>query len=138
MANSSIAVTVQHGDHRQKQDHLNAIIIDWVGDDANGSVPTLVLPKINGKLLQLKTDPGSPAPTTLYDIAITDDEGFDVLQTVGQNRSATVTEQARIVYSGTSDEPYVGEWQTLTLAITGQSAVSAKGRIILTYLGIPV
>ena len=138
MANSSIAVTVQHGDHRQKQDHLNAIVIDWTGDDANGTVPALVLPKINGKLLSLKTDPGSPAPTTLYDIAITDDDGFDVLQGVGADRSATVTQQARIVYATTDSEPYVGEWQTLTLAITGQSVNGAKGRIVLTYLGMPV
>ena len=137
MAGSSIALTAVHGDHRQPE-HLNRIVVDWVGDDATGAVPTLVLPKVNGELLALITDPGTPAPDDDYDVAITDQHGIDVLFTVGANRDQANAEYAHIVAGAANLHPYVGEWDTLTLAVTGNTVASAEGRVILIWRAILV
>ena len=68
---------------------------------------------IEGWLMKLVTDPGATAPVDNYDITITDDEGVDVLQGVGMNRDEATTEEANIVYAGTSDHPVVSLDDTL-------------------------
>lgn len=117
----------------EKQGAIRVVRVTWTGDPADGTVPSLVLPAFGGRLLALETNPGATAPTTLYDIAITDQHGHDVLQTVGANRSATATEKVAVVYSGTTIHPPVALGDTLTLALTGNSVNSATGAIALYY-----
>lgn len=61
---------------------IKKILIDWTSDDATGAV-TATTKKISGQLLKVVTDPGTPAPTANYDIAITDGESVDVLSGLG-------------------------------------------------------
>jgi hypothetical protein len=102
-------------------------------DAADGSFPDTVIPKIEGRLLALVTNPGATAPTALYDITLADVDGADRLQGVGANRSATATEQAPIVYTGTSVHPPVDADETLTLNIDNNTVNSATIDITIFY-----
>lgn len=103
----------------------------------DGTVTDVALAtKFNGRLRILETDPGATAPTANYDIAITDAQGFDVLQAVGANRHTSATEKASIVFSATSIHPLVSESDVLTLAITNNSVNGALITIKLYYEAI--
>jgi hypothetical protein len=68
--------------------HTDGTVTSWAFTDALNA-------KVIGKLLcQIETDPGTTAPTTLYDITLTDISSNDVLGGAGMNRSATATEPA--------------------------------------------
>lgn len=88
------------------------------------------LATLEGYLLFLmRTDPGSPAPTALYDITFTDAHG-DILGGMGANRSATATESVVPKIDGTNNLWGTAPWRTsLQLAITGNSTNGATGII---------
>jgi len=105
---------------------IGVVTLTCTADAADGSFPaTALTTKIGGRVVALETNPGSPAPTANYDIVLTDAEGYDVLQGLAANRSATVTEKPPIVYSGTSLHPVVAGEDTLTWTITGNAVNSA-------------
>lgn len=56
-----------------------------------------------------------------------------MLQGVGQNRSATASQDAPILYTSTSDHPVVDESDTLTLFIDNHFAPSGQMVIDLYY-----
>ena len=62
-----------------------------------------------------------------------DQNGYDLLEGVGMNRSSSKSEQAAIVYASTSVNPVVDETDTLTLVIDNHFAVSAQVVIDLYY-----
>lgn len=113
--------------------HVRRIVVDWVGDAGDGTVPDTDLPRIEGRLMELTTNPGAVAPTDNYDVKITDAEGVDRLQGVGVDRDTANTESAIPVYSGSTIHPVVSRSDVLTLKITGQAVHSATGRVILLY-----
>lgn len=112
---------------------VRRLLIDWVADAADASVPSLVLPVIEGELLALETNPGATAPTANYDIALNDAEGVDRLHGAGANRHTTTAELAAIVFAGTALHPPVSVDEALTLAVTGNLVNSATGRVIIIY-----
>lgn len=73
----------------------------------------------DGAIERLVTVPsgGGTAPTTLYDITITDADGVDVLLGAGADRSATVTQQVAAASLGI----VAGDRLTLTIAAAGDS-----------------
>ena len=73
---------------------IKKIAFNWTSGDGaeDGTASGQTTKPYSGKILGLSTDPGSPAPTTLYDITVTDEDGMDVLMGGGADRSATVTE----------------------------------------------
>lgn len=105
--------------------NIRRINFSVVADASDGSVPATALPKFQGRLLGLHTNPGATAPTDNYDITLIDDDGLDRLQGVGANRDTSNSEQVPIVYSGTSVNPPVSSDETLTLTIAGNSVNSA-------------
>ncbi len=113
--------------------HVRTLVFTGVGDGADGSFPTLDIPKLAGRLVALETNPGATAPTSNYDITLVDGEGLDALQGVGANRHTTATEKVPIVYSGTALHPVVADWQTLTLTLAGNSVNDADVVIILFH-----
>lgn len=117
----------------EKRGSVRKIVMTCTADAAAATFPNTVLPSFQGRLLHLETDPGATAPTALYDVTITDAHSLDVLQGVGANRSATVTERANIVYSGGLDHPYVSISDVLTLAIANNAVNSAVIVIELVY-----
>ena len=94
---------------------------------------TKVLPKFDGKLKALVTNPGSPAPSANYDITLVDQHGLDRIQGVGANRHTTTTEFANIVISGGIDHPVVAQSDTLTLTIANSTNASAVTVVELYY-----
>lgn len=91
--------------------------------------------KIDGFLLMIETNPGATGPTTLYDIAIDDEEGIDVLQTAGADRHISNSEVAAIPF-GTYFHPPITQDQTLTLKITNNIVNSATTKIILYWSAV--
>ena len=57
---------------------IKKVLISWTSDDTTGAV-TATTKKIVGYLLKGVTDPSATAPTNAYDVAITDEEGANVL-----------------------------------------------------------
>jgi hypothetical protein len=112
---------------------VRKIVIDWVGDAADGTIPNVTMPIFEGRLYELTTNPGAVAPTDNYDITMADDQGVDRLQGLGANRDVANTESVPIVYSGSTIHPVISRSDTLTLAIANQAVHSATGSIILLY-----
>ena len=92
--------------------------------------------EFSGEILQIETDPGSPAPTDDYDITLTDESSYDVLQGLGTNRDTTTSEGRAIIFSSTSVHPVVHRTDTLTLAIANQSVSGAVITIKIYYRGV--
>lgn len=115
------------------QGHVRRIVVDFIADAADGTIPDTTLPAFEGRLYELTTNPGSTAPTDNYDVKITDAEAVDRLQGVGVDRDTANTESAVPVYSGSTIHPVVSRSDALTLKITGNSVHSATGRVILLY-----
>lgn len=114
--------------------HIRKVAFACTADAADGSFPaTALATKIEGRILALVTNPGATAPTDNYDIVLTNQHGYDVLQSLGLNRDTANTETASIVFSGTGTHPCVDESDTLTLTITNNSVNSATIAVELYY-----
>jgi hypothetical protein len=113
---------------------IGVITLTCVGDSSDGSFPGTELEEFEGRLLALETDPGTPAPTSNWDVVVNDSNGVDVLQGVGANRHTTTSEKVAVVFSGTSVHPPVDKTDTLTAVISGNSVASAQLVIKLYYL----
>lgn len=112
---------------------IRRLVIDFTADAADGSVPSLALPAIEGTLLALETNPGATAPTDNWDVALNDGEAVDRLHGAGANRDTANSELTPIVFAATALHPPVAIDETLTLAISGNSVNSAVGRVIILY-----
>ena len=66
-------------------------------------------------------------------MTLRDQHGLDVLQTLGIDRDRAATEEAALVYSGTSVHPVIHEADSLTLRVEGNDEASAQLTIYLTY-----
>lgn len=116
------------------------VVITWVGDAADGSVPTKTV-GLYGYVEKVVTNPGSTAPTANYDINLGDpsDSALSVLSTALDNRHTTTTEQVYPRIAGTvgtvsSFKPFLaGDY---TVAVTNNSVNSASGTIEI-YLSKP-
>ena len=112
------------------------ITLDWLSD-ASGDA-TYTTEKLAGTIVGVAfiPDGGGTAPTTLYDVTLTDDNGVDILSGQGANLSATV---ANRVVPGvpfkdgttTSVAPIVLN-DTLDLVVA--NAGNAKGGQVILYL----
>lgn len=78
------------------------------GDAADGSFPAVQAGPIDGWIITVETNPGSTAPTALWDLTLVDTDGADVMAGTLANRSATATE--RVI----SPQPYVRGPVTIT------------------------
>jgi len=123
-------VTQVHNEHGA----IGVVTLTCIADAADGSYPdTALADRIGGRLLALETNPGTPAPTTLYDVTLVDADGHDVLEGVGANRHTTNTEKVAVVMSGTEIHPVIDESDTLTLNIDNNVVNSAVTVIKLYY-----
>ncbi len=113
--------------------HVGKIVVDWIADAADASIPSVVMPRFEGRLMELTTNPGAVAPTDNYDITLVDDQGIDRLQGVGANRDTANTESAIPVYSGSTVHPVISRSDVLTLTFANNAVNSAAGKVILLY-----
>lgn len=118
---------------------IRKIVADWVSDDTTGAV-TGTTKKISGELIKAVTDPGATAPSDDYDVAITDEEGVNVLGNCVDNladRDTANTEEVYFLVSnlaatdpGGNIHPVVCD--KLTIAVTN-AGNSKAGQLILYY-----
>jgi len=113
--------------------HIRKVVATCVADAADGSFPATVLPAIEGRILALVTNPGATAPQANYDLVVTNQHGYDVLQGLGANRHTSTTETVPILFTDTGTHPCVDEGDTLTLAITNNNVNSAQTVVEIYY-----
>ena len=131
MAGSSSAVTSRETRDYGRVDKkwVEIVTVDWVADDADGTVPDLSL-ELRGYLLKAITIPGATNPTADYDLALgdPDDSDLDALGGALADRSASATEQVAPVLSGATHPVFLAGNYTLSLA--NNSANDATGKVI--------
>ena len=109
---------------------MTLVTFEWVSDSGGDVVATTE--HVSGTIERIVYNPGITSPTANYDVALTDQDGVDVLNGTGENLSATVTSSTlSTVTDGTTIVPFA-TMGTLSLAIT--NAGNAKGGIIRIYL----
>ena len=99
------------------------VIFAWTSA-ASGAADATTVAAFDGRIVGLITIPGTPAPTTLYDVAVLDGDGHDVLLGAGADRSAAVTE-----YKTEANLAAVAA-SKLTLAVTN-AGDAKQGTVIL-------
>jgi hypothetical protein len=117
----------------EKQRIARKIVVDWVGDAADGSVPKLTISNMHGYVIKAVTNPGgSVAPTDNYDIALegSADTTIDHLAAALQNRDTANTEAAYPAASGAATPVWLDP-DDYKLSISGNIVNSATGQIIL-------
>lgn len=73
---------------KQKGSSVSKHTFEWVSDaSGNVTMPSSVL--VGGIIKRVVFVPGSPAPTALYDVTLTDSDGVDVLAGQGANLPAS-------------------------------------------------
>lgn len=113
--------------------NVRKLTFSCVADASDGSFPATVLPRFQGRLIGLHTNPGATAPQSNYDITLVDQDGQDRLQGVGLNRHTSSSEQVPIVYASTSVNPAVHEGDSLTLTVASNNVNSAITVITIYY-----
>ncbi len=125
-------------DNRQSgNESVAKVIVDWTSDSAAGTVEQTI-EHISGSILALETNPdGTDIPTDLYDITIEDPEGYDILEGLGADRSATITQKTVILQEITinarqyaAHPPVNDRPLTFKVAVAGNAK---KGRAIIYY-----
>jgi hypothetical protein len=113
------------------------VVIDWIGDAANGSVPALVLDTedlcVEGwYFYSAKTIPGAGglAPTDQYDITIKDSDGLDIAGGLLENRGVVAAEIVNIGNAAQGFTPVQGE---LTVQVSNSIVHLAEGSLILAF-----
>lgn len=137
MAGSSMAFTYDDGQDRTGgKAGVRKILIDWVSDSATGAVSGTT-DKIVGELIKGVTDPGAAAPTDDYDIAITDEEGANVLgnsidDLADRDTSNTETAYFNLTNGTTGIGAFPVVCDKLTVAVTN-AGNSKNGQLIIYY-----
>ena len=108
------------------KNYLRRIEAQWVGDASDGSVPDLVISAVWGFLDRVEIVPGaSVAPTDGYNAYVKDQALVDILGGVGSGSSSTATGTINMV------PRYQLDGDDLTVSISGNSVVSATGKVVL-------
>jgi hypothetical protein len=119
MAGSSVTITRKHIGDVQKVKFV------WVSDDTTGAATGATTFETCGALMRMTTFPGT-TPTALYDITVKDEDGVDILNGLGADRSATLTEN-----KAQSDGLLFTAATSLTLAVA--NAGNSKGGTVILY-----
>lgn len=114
---------------RNKEYGYQFMIIEWTAN-ADGSFTTYDTEKsVVGYVVRIVTVPGTPAPSDNYDIVLSDSYGCDIAGGDLADRDTSVTEHV-IPKMGNSYAPPLVDGP-LKLAINGNSAGKAKGKVIV-------
>lgn len=102
------------------------ILVSWTANSTTGAVPDLLIEDFPLHFItRVVTKPGSPAPTSLYDIAGIGPDGEDLFEGVLSDRSASVVDPIETM---TVQIPKDG----ITLRWANQSVLGAKGTVRMT------
>jgi hypothetical protein len=113
---------------------ITELTIAWTDDDnasGGGSFDDYtILRNVEGKHFMAVVDPGTKAPTILYDIQLLDENGVDIYggNLVDSDNVTTSNKLPMIGSDNVTSRPVLG---TLTIDIDNQSVDSANGTIVL-------
>lgn len=109
---------------------VKVVTLSWTAHTDGTVTSTATNAVMNGYIILVATNPGAVAPTTLYDITLTDSDGVDVMGGTLSDRSATASESALPLIGGVA---YGGRYVygSLTLNISNQSVNSATGTVTI-------
>ena len=115
--------------------NIRKVAFDCTANSSAGTFTSVALTQsIEGRLLQIVTNPGATKPTDNYGVKLNNQHGVDMLLSCGLLRDETNSEVANIVFDvDGSAHPYITKDDTLTLAISGTTTNSAKTVIELYY-----
>lgn len=140
MAGSSMTLSYDDGvDASGRHEGITKVIADWVSDDTTGAVAGTTR-KIVGELVKGVTDPGAAAPTDDYDIAITDEEGLDILtpcQSTLANRDTANSEQVYFLVKDAAGTPLAQPVHPVVcdkLTISVSNAGNSKAGQLILYV----
>jgi len=109
-------------------DDVTVLEFDYTADSSGATVsPTASSGTATGYVFMVVTDPGSPAPTDDYDVALLDGDGADILGGAGANRDQADSEQITPAIGGAYAPRFVNG--ALTLQVTGNAVNSAQGKV---------
>ena len=129
------SVVFSQNDIRIGNDVVKELIWAWIADASDGTVPSTVSDiTVTGYIMYALTDPGSPAPTALYDIALNDADGVDVFGGELGNRSAAASEQAMPKIGNAYGDRVSNS--ILTMVLSNNSVNSAVGELKV-YVRVP-
>ena len=127
------------------------VVCTFTADAAAATVPDLVIAEATGSyttefkwvkgwyLRAIETDPGSTAPTALYDITITNSRAFDIAGAAVTNRSATLTQTVIPKDSdGVAYSPCWDDSSGYTVAVANNAVNSATAAIRLFFAQEPM
>jgi hypothetical protein len=113
----------------QDEHELEIIKCACVCDTGDGTFSLAMSNPINGRIVQFITDPGSPAPTNLYDMVLTHPtHGYDIMGGAGADL-LTATTELKYPEDGAANPFPNGVWVegvTPTITLTNQSENGAK------------
>lgn len=125
---STGTLTVTYAPRLNRHDlTVQKVTLDWVAHTDGTVSQPFRLPC--GILNRVVIDPGTPAPTALYDVTVIDSSGIDILVGTGANLSATAT-TSQTPLQATTNYPFTVEDGTHTLTIAAAGSGGA-GQIIL-------
>ena len=113
---------------KPKSGPVQRLDFDWTSD-GSGNVEKAFSDKLNGLILALVTDPGSPAPTT-YTVTIEDDKSVDILLGVAITRSTSAVEAIAIPLDSGLPRPVSTDSFTFKVANAG----SAKKGLVQLFI----
>ena len=103
--------------------------ITWVADDATAAVNSYTTDGITSAVFMGFTVPSAvTAPTALYDIVLTDENGIDIFGGELMDRSATVAQQALPRIGNGFGTRFTNS--KLTFTLTNNAVNSARGKFI--------
>jgi hypothetical protein len=117
------------------QGEPKTLTIAWTSD-ASGAVNGNLSPRIAGEIIQIETNPGSPAPTDNYDAVLLDAAGFDVARGLLTDRDTITTETVVPIIETTLGANVYGNrvWVASTLELQILNAgVSKQGVVTVLY-----
>ncbi len=107
---------------------VKIINLEWTSTGGSVSSTATVEP-VDGFVFRVVTVPGTPAPKPLYDITLTDSDGFDILDGQLLNRHASNTEQVWPIVFTTSSS-------LLSLDITTTTSITHVPRFVKGSLNL--
>lgn len=126
------SVTYQVNKIRVGTEMVEEHVWSWTGDASDGTVPAKASDAaITGYVTLAVDNPGSTAPTTGYDVTITDDEGVDVFGTMLTDLLANTSGQSRPAVAAATDYSDRFVNSVLTMNLTNNSVNSATGTVTI-------
>jgi len=119
-----------------RDDSKMVLTFAWTADASDGSVPSTtttatITAEISGyDIVEVRTNPGTTAPTASYDIVLNDTDGIDLMGGSLANRSETASERAiPLMTTGVYGTTTIDS--TVAMVLTGNSVHSATGTVKL-------